>query len=142
MNEHKRRERRKKQGKIQVFCNQIQTLLSYSVQATNLQDNETFCYELKIRPSPSFIVNLFDLAMVKTKKTLLNNGPSRPFLDLCFPFSRYIVRLQLINLNMVNDERKQEKRRKSIHSSIACQKKSPDAQQEQIDINSELNRHL
>ena len=36
-----------------------------------------------------------------------------------FPFSRYIARLQLKNLPIANDDRKQERRRKSMHCSIA-----------------------
>ena len=40
------------------------------------------------------------------------------FSDLFFPFSWYIVRLQLINFTLANDDRKQEGRRKSMHRSI------------------------
>ena len=44
-----------------------------------------------------------------------------PLLGFIFPFSWYIVRLQLINFTGINDDRKQERRRKSlsIHRCIA-----------------------
>ena len=46
-----------------------------------------------------------------------NFGHSKILGDF-FPFSWYIGRLQLINFTMVNDDRKQERRRKSIYRSI------------------------
>ena len=45
-------------------------------------------------------------------------GLSQPPFGFIFPFSWYIVRLQLINFTTVNDDRKQERRRKSMHRSI------------------------
>ena len=53
----------------------------------------------------------------------LNMGLSRPFSGfLMFPFSWYIVGLQLINLTMVYYNRKQERRRRrnSMRRSITC----------------------
>ena len=120
MNEHKRRERRKNRERFRS------SVIRFRLYFPILSKPQIFRI---MRPSatnwksdyPSHSLSTFlTWPWSKLKKTFFNNGPSRPFLDLCFPFSRYIVTLQLINLNMVNDERKQEKKRKSIHPSIAC----------------------
>ena len=47
-----------------------------------------------------------------------NMGRSQPLFGFIFPFSWYIVSLQLTIFSMVNDDRKQERRRKSMHRSI------------------------
>ena len=52
------------------------------------------------------------------KWTFLNMGLSRPLFGFIFTFSWYIVSLQLIIFTMVNDDRKHERRRKSMHHSI------------------------
>ena len=62
------------------------------------------------------------------------------FGSIFFLFYWYIVILQLINFTMVNEDRKQERRRKSIHCSITCYKKKPDTYRQQIDGNSEQKK--
>ena len=47
------------------------------------------------------------------------------FWGLIFPFSWYIVRLQLTNFTMVNYVWKLERSRKSMHQSITRHKKKP-----------------
>ena len=58
----------------------------------------------------------------------LNMGLSRALFIYIFPFSWYIVRLQLIIFITVNDDRNQERRRKSMHRSITHYQKKPDTQ--------------
>ena len=48
----------------------------------------------------------------------LNMGLSQPLFGFIFSVSGYIVSLQLIIFRMVNDGRKQERRRKSMHHSV------------------------
>ena len=62
------------------------------------------------------------------KTLLLGKNLSRPLFRFIFPFSRYIVSLHLIIFTMVNDDRKQERRRKSMHRSIIRYLKKPDTQ--------------
>ena len=52
--------------------------------------------------------------------SFFNMGLSWPLFGFIFPFSWYIVSLQLIIFTIVNDDRKQERRRKSMHLSITC----------------------
>ena len=47
-----------------------------------------------------------------------NMGLSQPLFEFIFPYSWYIVTLQLIIFTMVNDDRKQERRWKSMQRSI------------------------
>ena len=67
-------------------------------------------------------------------------GLSQPPFGFIFPFSWYIVRLQLINFTMVNDDRKEELRPKKMHHATTLYQKKPNAQQEQIDSDSELKK--
>ena len=59
-----------------------------------------------------------------------------PFKEF-FARSWWIVRLQLINLTMKNDDMKQERRRKRMHCSIKCYLYKPDTQQKYFKSNSE-----
>ena len=68
-------------------------------------------------------------------------GLSRPLLVSIFPFfSWHIARLLLIIFTMVNDNRKQIRRRKSMHCSTTSYYKTPDTQWEYIDSNSDLKK--
>ena len=67
------------------------------------------------------LINFAKLLRIRKWKDLIEGflmGLSRPHFIFIFPFSWYIVRLQLIIFEMVNDDGKQERRRKSIHRSM------------------------
>ena len=53
-------------------------------------------------------------------EVFLNMGLSRPLFGFILTFSLYIVSLQLTIFTVVNDDRKQERRRKSMHRFITC----------------------
>ena len=58
------------------------------------------------------------LAQINSAIDCLNMGLSQPLFGFIFSFSWNIVSLKLIILTIVNDDRKLERRRKSMHCSI------------------------
>ena len=78
---------------------------------------------------------------------LIGSGQNQFFEIWAFPgiflvlFFLFLVHsLQLVIFTMVNDDRKQERRRKNVHLSITCYLKEPDTQWVYIDSNSELKK--
>ena len=69
-----------------------------------------------------------------TESLFFKSGPfPASFWIYFFLFCCYTVRLQVINFTLINYDRKQERRRKSIHSCSAPYLKKPSTQQESID---------
>ena len=89
-----------------------------------------------------FKANFFEFRVSTSsseENIFFNMGLFRPVLDLYLILTSYNCRLQLINFTMVNYDRKQERKRKSMqHSIITCYYKKPHTHWEWIDRNSEL----
>ena len=117
-----------------AWCGQILIKIIGIKRAHDFDVYDSFLLDAtqKTTPPPSGEVSIEVLSLIATDtKFYLHMGLSRALFWIYFPFfSWYIVRLQLIIFTMVNDDGKQERRRKSMHRSITCNKKKPNTQWE------------